>query len=152
MYRAINLLILFSLFYAAAGEGRELYRYVDEQGRVQFSDRPPNSEAETITVKPIAPTGGGGLRPEEKRLADEIEARRQQARQQRNRAAEQESRAAARAAAATERNKARQCAHLARTIDDRDRRLRAGYSAADGVKWRRERDNAQRDAFQLQCP
>ncbi len=49
-----------------------VYRWVDEQGRVQFSDRPPvEQEAEQVDVKlPESPSGNSGQSPsmEQRRL------------------------------------------------------------------------------------
>lgn len=56
----VPLLALGGLTAAAAAD---VYRWVDDEGRVQFSDRAPDGAAETIDVAPAPPSGdNSGLR------------------------------------------------------------------------------------------
>ncbi len=155
MNQSVNLFLGAVLLWLALippAASRELYRYTDDQGRVQFSDRPPSAgNADVITVTPAAPLGTGGLRPGEKTLADDIEARRDAENRARRRADNNAARSNARKERKETQRIKEKCRRLTQKIATLDKRLRAGYRPSEGEKWRRERDQAQRDAFLLEC-
>lgn len=56
MFRLNAVVIFLSLLLAAASSSAQIYRWVDEQGRVQFSDKPQSEKAEILTLE-SSPSG-----------------------------------------------------------------------------------------------
>ncbi len=59
----MRLVTLFMLLFFCTAAGAELYRWVDEEGRVHFSDRPLDDSAETYTPAPILVVPAGPTAP-----------------------------------------------------------------------------------------
>jgi hypothetical protein len=120
---------------AAAGS---VYKWTDEQGRVQFGDRPP--PAATVTQVEVRPasgddrSSGGGLRPGERARLGEIrkrESRMAAEKRDRNEQVAADEKQRARRIA----RDARRCAGYQQKITDYKRRLRAGCRVSTCNSW-----------------
>lgn len=62
-------LLLLPLSIAAAEDGKKIYRTVDEDGNVVFTDRPPSEDAEPVELDPLTtvPAIETGTRPADER-------------------------------------------------------------------------------------
>ncbi|MCL5668700.1 MAG: DUF4124 domain-containing protein [Gammaproteobacteria bacterium] len=80
--------LLLCLAWLGQAQGAGIYKWVDEKGKVHYGDRPGNSGAQEVTVKPAPPQDSGLREREDKqqRLLKSLEQDRKQTEQARDQA------------------------------------------------------------------
>jgi len=59
----LSLVLLVACALPSAASAGEVYRWVDADGVVHYSDRASTRSAESVTIKPLAPASGAATRP-----------------------------------------------------------------------------------------
>jgi hypothetical protein len=89
MVANVFLILLMSVFILPSAYA-EIYRWTDENGKTQFSDRPQNSKTEKVKVDTQRNSyGGGGVFERQRDLIDEYQADDKQERQDKRQAVNQ---------------------------------------------------------------
>lgn len=109
---------------AAPAPAADVYKWVDEDGKVHFGDRPQGGNAEVMTVRPAAvPSGGGRARHERtERLLESLKSERE------------ERRDAYAAAEAEKRERKQKCTVAKAELSRRESAAHLFYRDADGNK------------------
>ncbi len=131
------------LVWMIAASGASIYRWVDAEGQVHYTDRPPAAPSETIDIENHSPgsSEAGGLRPGERALLDAIQAR-------------ERAHIEARDASAPNRSPApdeTRCRRHRARASAIEARLRRGYRPAEGEALERELAE-HRAALRRECP
>ncbi len=138
----------------------QVHRWVDEDGRVHYGDRPPAQvESKTVDIEKVPlstipprndPGVNTGLRPTEEHLLQEMERDRKAREKERE---EQEKEKAKKQAQRVKEQEKRfqQCTTATRRYEEVRRRLSQGYTATEGIKLNAQADKYRQD-MKAYCP